>query len=108
VPEYTSMSTDVIRRRWASSGRTVGLFRINMKESKISDVASGHTTDDDDSLLSRRSCLYVPQSVLTLGFYGHRRVILFLYIDIGISPRPTHIYFHNIYPLPTHLAAGIA
>jgi len=87
VLEYTSMSTDGIRRRWASSGRTVALFRINMKESKISEVASGHTANDDDDdnnnnddiLLSRRCCLYVAQSVLTMGFYGPQRVIFFVH-----------------------------
>jgi hypothetical protein len=78
------MSTDGIRRRWPSSGSTVALFRINMKESKISEVASGHTANDDDDddndiLLSRRCCLYVSQSVLTLGFYGPQDYFFFLH-----------------------------
>jgi hypothetical protein len=78
------MSTDGIRRRWASSGRTVALFRINVKESKISEVANGHTAsddddDDDDILLGRRCCLYVSQFMLRLGFYGPQRFFFFVH-----------------------------
>jgi hypothetical protein len=50
--ECTGMSTDGIRRRWVSSGKIVVLFRINRKDSKISEVASGHTADDDSIIES--------------------------------------------------------
>ena len=92
MPEYTSMSTDGVRRRWPSSGRAVAPFRINTKESKISEVASRHTADDDnDSLLSPRTLLYVSWSVLTLGFYGPHRLI-FRRTLTGLSPPFLHTY----------------
>jgi hypothetical protein len=54
VLECTSVSTDDIRRRWACSGKIVARFRVKMKDSKIAEVASGHTADgggDDDSII---------------------------------------------------------